>query len=161
AILTARGTLEQELGRVDRAAELHEAAATVFRDAGSVYWEASTLYYLAGCQQERGQRDDAAALYAAALSLVRTVGVPRYEALLLGALATIRAAAGQHDEAAKLLDEADAAASPCGSEPTILATLAIHRIHARLAAGDPKEAAGAAIVAEARALAWAHPCDDP
>src|SRR6185369_12134920 len=69
--------------------------------------------------------------------------------------------AGQHDEAAKLLDEAAAAASPCGSEPTLLATLAIHRLHARLAAGAPKEAAAAAIVAEARALAWAHPCDDP
>jgi predicted ATPase len=159
AILTARGTLEQEIGHLDEAAALHEEAVGRYRDAGLVYAEASTLYYLGGCHLERGQRADAAAVFGAALALVRGVGVPRYEALLLGAEAALAADAGQAAEAARLLAAAEAAALPCGSEPPLRATLAIHRLHLALPATAPGDRA--ALLAEARTLAGAHACDDP
>ncbi|APR86427.1 transcriptional regulator, LuxR family, putative [Minicystis rosea] len=163
AVLTAQGTLVQEQGQLDRASDLHEAAVALYREVGHVYGEASTLYYLAGCHLERGQREDADAVLGAALALVRTVGVPRYEALMLGAQATIAADAGRSNDAHEILAAADAAAAPCGSEPTLLATIAIHRLHVRLATDAsalPAESR-AALVAEARALAAAHACDDP
>ncbi|HEY8074944.1 MAG TPA: tetratricopeptide repeat protein, partial [Labilithrix sp.] len=155
AIHTARGTMEQELGNVDRARELHEAALETFRDVGSAYHEASTLYYLAGAHLERGQLEDADAIFARALAQVRAIGVPRYEALILGARATLAAHAGRTREAEALLGEADAAALRCASEPALLAALAIHR----LSLVSARDRDGAA--ARARELAAAHDCDDP
>jgi tetratricopeptide (TPR) repeat protein len=153
AVLTARGTLEQELGNVDRARELHEAAVSIFRELGMAYLEASTLYYLAGAHIESGRGADGEAVLVSALRLVRAVGVPRYEALMLGALAASRARAGATEEARALLDQADGLAESCRTEAPLLATLAIHRLQLV----PPNEAT----LREAEGIAARHACDDP
>ncbi|MBX3205169.1 MAG: AAA family ATPase [Labilithrix sp.] len=153
AILTARGTLEQELGHIDTARELHEAAVAIFRDLAMAYSEASTLYYLAGTHLESGRSADGEAVLASALRTVRTIGVPRYEALMLGALAASRARGGAIVEAHMLLAEADALAEACQTEAPLLTTLAIHRLQLAPITKD--------VFAQAEALASRHACDDP
>ena len=159
AIMTARGTMEQELGNLDRARDLHEAAVVIFRDAGNLYAEASTLYYLGGAHLESGHSDDAEAVLAAALALVRSIGVPRYEALILGARAAQHAILGHVHEAAALLEAARSAARKCATEPTLEAALAIHGLQLGLRAASPAERDETFAIAEA--LAASRPCDDP
>ena len=157
--MTARGTLEQERGEIHLARDLHEAAVVIFRDAGNLYAEASTLYYLGGAHLEIGQTDDAEAVLALALTIVRAIGVPRYEVLILGARAAQHAMAGHVHEAAALLEAARTAARNCATEPTLEAALAIHRL--QLAAPSASPAELAAMFASAQDLAASLPCDDP
>ncbi len=159
SVMTARGTLEQELGELTRARELHEAAVVIFRDAGNLYAEASTLYYLGGVHLEAGQTDDAEAVLASALAAFHEIGVPRYEALVCGARAAQHAMKGHVHEAAALLEAATKAASKCPTEPALEAALAIHRLQLVLGADTPAD--NDAVLARARDLAAAHPCDDP
>lgn len=159
AILTATGTMLQELGELDRARELHEAAVGIYRDAGTPYAEASTVYYLAGTQLERGQRGDAETLLQTALAAVRAIGVPRYEALLLGLQAALFADDGRDELARETFAEADRAAVRCASEPALLATLSIHRLHLPMRGASPAEAE--VLCREGAELAGRHGCDDP
>ena len=160
SIHAARGTMEQELGNIERARELYASALKICRESGSAYAEASTLYYLGGAHFECGQRDDAHAILTQALQLMRSVGVPRYEALMLGALGALRAHAGFEKEAHALFAEAASAAQACNRELALLATLDIHRLELDLfSATTPADAAK--VVERASLLSNRHTCDDP
>jgi tetratricopeptide (TPR) repeat protein len=157
ALLYVRAILLQERGELDAAFDHYVRALEPIRAGGNLYLEASALYYFAGAHLERGQRDDAARLLERALAMVRELGVPRYQALIESCRATLFAVAGDLESARRCLEVAEQAAAACRSERALAATVAIHGLYVR-AAAEP--AAGPGLLAEARALAEAHPSDD-
>ncbi|MFI5301762.1 MAG: hypothetical protein ACHREM_27040, partial [Polyangiales bacterium] len=161
ALTTAMGTMHLDRGDTDAALDCHLRGARLFRDAGNRYREASARYYLGRTYLLRGQRDEATTVLETALDVVRAAGVPRYEALIEGCVATLHADAGRHAAALVSLAAADRACLAYASEPTLRATLEIHRLHVALSAA--READHAAIVARAHAIAIADgfACDDP
>ncbi len=157
AILTVQGTLEQELegdlpARLDRAAQLHQSALAIFRSTGHAYAESATLYYLGGCHLERGQVDDALRLFEMALSGIRRLRVPRYEALILSAIGALHARRSELTRATECFTLAEKMAADCPDEPSLHATLSIHKLHIEFSD---------AAVKEGERLAAAAPCDDP
>lgn len=157
ALLYVRAILLQERGDLDPAFDHYVRAIELIRASGNLYLEASALYYFAGAHLERGQRDDAAKLLERALVMFKDLGVPRYQALTESCRATLFAVAGELDAARRCLDAAERAAAACRSEGALTATVAIHGLYVRMAA---EPATRPALLAEARALAEAHPSDD-
>lgn len=158
ALLYVRAILLQERGQQGEAFDHYVRAIELIRASGNLYLEASALYYFAGLHLERGQRGDADKLLGRALAMFRELGVPRYQALTESCRATLFAVAGDLASAHACLAAAEQAAAACRSERALTATVAIHRIYVQMAAGDP--ARHPALLAEARALAEAHPSDD-
>jgi predicted ATPase len=157
-LLYVRAILLQERGQLDPAFDHYIRAIELIRASGNLYVEASALYYFAGAHLERGQRDDAAKLLERALAMFRELGVPRYQALTESCRATLFAVAGDLASAHARLAAAGRAAGACRSERALTATVAIHGLYVRMAGGDA--AMRPALLAEARALAEAHPSDD-
>ncbi len=158
ALLYVRAILLQERGELDQAFEFYVRAIDLIRESGNLYLEASALYYFAGAHLERGQHDDACKLLDRAQVMFSELGVPRYQALTAGCRATLFAIAGDHDAANASIAAAEQAAGACRSELAVTATVAIHRLTTRLVRVDP--VMSARLIAEARALAAAHPSDD-
>lgn len=158
ALLYVRAILLQERGDLDPAFDHYVRAIEIIRGSGNLYLEASALYYFAGAHLERGQRGDAAKLLERALAMFRELGVPRYQALTESCRATLFAVAGDLAAAHACLAAAESAAAACRSERALTATVAIHRLYVQMAASEP--AAHPGLLAEARALAGAHPSDD-
>ena len=158
ALLYVRAILLQERGDLGPAFDHYVRAIELIRGSGNLYLEASALYYFAGAHLERGQRDDAAKLLDRALVMFHELGVPRYQALTESCRATLFAVAGDLTAAQRCLAAAEQAAAACRSEGALTATVAIHGLYVRMARSDP--ATHAALLAEARALAEAHPSDD-
>jgi predicted ATPase len=158
ALLYVRAILLQERGDLDPAFDHYVRAIELIRASGDLYLEASALYYFAGAHLERGQRDDAGKLLERALVMFDDLRVPRYQALTESCRATLFAVAGDLVGAERCLAAAERAADACRSERALTATVAIHRLHVQMAASEP--AARPRLLAEARALAEAHPSDD-
>lgn len=158
ALLYVRAILLQERGDLDVAFDHYVRAIELIRGSGNLYLEASALYYFAGAHLERGQRDDAAKLLERALAMFRDLGVPRYQALTESCRATLFAVAGDLESARRCLAAAEQAAAACRSERALAATVAIHGLYVQMVAAAP--VARAELLAEARALAEAHPSDD-
>jgi predicted ATPase len=156
ALVSARGTLLQERGDLDGAIAHQARSLLLFQSIGNRHREAASLYYLARAYLERGDVMEAERLLARALHLFRIVGVPRYEALVEACRAILFAGRSEHAAAADGLASARRAAAACGTEPSLTATLAIHEAQAKSSHGPPE-----ATLAWARALAKAHPNDDP
>ena len=149
AIHAARGTLLQEMGRLDDAIREHEESCAIFREGGAATTLGSSLYYLAGAHLERDQPADARAVANQALATTASISFPRYEALIGSLLAVLAFEDGDVRAAHDLLTRARASAARCATEPSLDATLAIHAIHCGLGGGN-----AAVIAAE-------HACDDP
>ena len=158
ALLYVRAILLQERGDLDQAFEFYVRAIALIRESGNLYLEASALYYFAGAHLERGHHEDARKLLDRAGAMFHALAVPRYQALTAGCRATLLAIAGDHDAANGCIAVAERAAAACSSELAVTATVAIHRLATRIVRADP--AARAALIAEARTLAAAHPSDD-
>jgi predicted ATPase/Tfp pilus assembly protein PilF len=158
ALLYVRAILLQERGDLDQAFAFYVRAMEPIRESGNLYLEASALYYFAGAHLERGQHDDAGKLLGRALALFRGLGVPRYLALTEGCRAVLLAVAGDAAAADACLAAAEQAAEACRSEPALTATVAIHRLATRIRREPPAQRERR--LAEARALAAAHPSDD-
>jgi predicted ATPase len=170
ALVTARGGLLQEMGRVDEALAHHAEAARVFRELGSRYRETSALYYQATAYLERGDARDAERVLAQASERVRGLGSPRYEALIEGCRALVFGRHGDLAAAEQAMQRARAAASACATEGALAATVAVHAMTlevCRSAEPDSNEAPHArkrtepgSNEAPARVLVEAHPSDD-
>jgi predicted ATPase len=158
ALKTARGSLLQDLGRLDEALAHHADAAQAFHEVGSRHREASALYYLATTYLELGQATEALAVLARAGDLLEGVGASRYEALVAGAMATARAIAADREGAEQSMVRAERAADRAKSEPALAATIAVHRMGVDLLArgGEGRDA----VLAEARRLVAEAPNDD-
>ena len=158
ALLYVRAILLQERGDLDQAFEFYVRALELIRESGNLYLEASALYYFAGAHLERGHHDDAHKLLDRALTMFRGLAVPRYMALTEGCRATLFALAGDPARAITCIAAAEHAAASCHSESAVTATVAIHRIAIAVTQTTPTE--HPALLAEAHALAAAHPSDD-
>lgn len=158
ALLYVRAILLQERGELEQAFDFYVRALELIRESGSLYFEASALYYFAGAHLERGQHDDACKLLERAQAMFEELGVPRYRALTAGCRAALFAIAGDHAAADACIAAAERAAEACRSELALTATVAVHRRTTQIVRADPTARAG--LLAEARALAAAHPSDD-
>jgi predicted ATPase len=156
AIETARGSMLQELGDVDGALSHHAAALLLFRELGIRTREGNTLYYLAGAHLENGDRAEAEKLLAHALGRVK--GEHRYEALAYACRAVVARLSGDAEHAQRDFRAAEIAAKACKAEPTLSATVAIHRLHLAAISSPAQREKN---LAAARAIAEAHACDDP
>ncbi len=142
AITSGLGVALQDQRRLDEAISQHAAAVEVFRDLGNRHRTGSALYYLATAYLERGELAEAHAVLAQAAAEIWAVGAMRYQALIEGARGVAHALADDRSLAERAFARADAAAAACRSEPALLATLAIHRLH--LAPESRPEAVAAA-----------------
>lgn len=159
AITSGLGCLLQERGDLDGAVASHAAAVQTFRDLGNRHREASALYYLGCASLERGELAQAEAVLVTAGQVVAEVGAPRYQALIAGARAAGHALAGDLALASAALASADVALAACTSEPSLDATVALHRLHVELA--ETTASSRASVLERARALARKHLGDDP
>jgi len=150
AILSGLGVLVQEEGKLDEAIVHHVAAVQIFRDLGHRHREGSALYYLASAYLERGEPSQAMPLFLQAADAVRSVGAPRYEALIHSARGAALAMSGDRLAAEVAFAAAEQAVAACASEPSLRATIDIHRMH--LSGID---------VSRARALVAGQAGDDP
>jgi tetratricopeptide (TPR) repeat protein len=161
ACLTARGCLLQDLGRLGEALEHHAQAASLFREHGSRYREASALHYLASTYLERGEAEEAHAVLVRARRTIEGTGAPRYDVLMSGCSALALAALGRHDDARVELEHAGLAIAAVPNEPSLATVLRIqtrtlgHRASASL---DTERAE--ADLASSRAEVTASPSDD-
>ncbi|HEY1960006.1 MAG TPA: NACHT domain-containing protein [Polyangiaceae bacterium] len=158
ALLTARGCLLQDVGKLDGALEHHAEAAGIFHDAGSRYREASALYYLASGYLERGDARETLRILSLARERLAGVGAQRYEVLIAGCTAAALAALGRTREADAALETAERAADILGSEPALACNVRVHRLALELRKRDGEGAARA--IAEAEALVAKSPSDD-
>ncbi len=158
ALMTARGGLLQDLGRLDEALAHHAEAAGVFREVGSRFRETSALYYLATTHLERGVPAEAEAVLLRARDLLEGTGAPRYEALINGARACALAALGLPEAAERAMADAEAACAHVRDEPALACNVKIHRLALELRARGWADAERA--MAEAEALAREHSNDD-
>jgi predicted ATPase len=155
ALLTARGCLLQELGRLDEALEHHAEAARIFHDVGSRYREASALYYLATSYLERGEADEAVAILRRARARLEGVGATRYDALVAGCLAVALAIGGKTGDAAAAMRVAEQSVAAVRNEPALACNVRIHRLTVdALTSGEPPSSV------DASALERESPSDD-
>jgi predicted ATPase len=145
------GILAQELGDLDRALECHTESVSVARETENLFGEGSALYYLACTYAERGQDEDARRVALQSRTVFQRISVPRYEALNHGLAAVLATRAGDGAGARSALELAERAANACASETSLVATLAIHRMHV-----EPRRS-----LERARAIAQKHLNDDP
>lgn len=157
ALITARGCLLAEEGKLQAALEHHAEAARIFRDLGSRYREASALHYLATTYVERGEPTEALEVLDQARRRLQGVGAPRYEALMAACAASALAMLGRHEEAADAIARAEAALARVPNEPSLATAVAAHGLVVQTRAG--RRPANEA-VAEARPLVDATPTDD-
>ncbi|MBL8740356.1 MAG: hypothetical protein JNK04_04650, partial [Myxococcales bacterium] len=157
ALLTARALVHQECGRLARAVADHLAAARIFRDIGNPHRLASALYYLGGAYLERWQLLDARAVLLEARDAIRGVGAPRYEALIDATLGAVLALCKANEEARGRIERAREAATACGSEPAVAATV---EIFAAVCAASLDRSDHPQALARATATCAAHATDD-
>jgi predicted ATPase len=161
ACLTARGCLLQDLGRLGEALAHHAGAASLFRDHGSRYREASALHYLASTYLERGEAEEAHAVITRARRTIEGVGAPRYDVLMSGASALALSALGRHDDAGLELERARAAIAAVPNEPSLVVALRIHaRTLAHRASSSVEAARAESDLAASRAEVATSPSDD-
>jgi predicted ATPase/tetratricopeptide (TPR) repeat protein len=156
ALNSALGTMLLEMGDLDEALAHHARAVSMFRDLGNRFREGSALYYLAGAHLVRGERDAGERTLRSAIAIVRAAGFARYEALTESCLATVLADRSEREHSHAAMQRAEAAAAACRSEPTLMATIEIHKIHIDVALAPQHDA-----LVRARAIAECWPCDDP
>ncbi|MDX2090022.1 MAG: AAA family ATPase [Kofleriaceae bacterium] len=153
AITSGLGVLVQELGELEAAITHHAAAAHVFRELGNKHREGSALYYLATAYLERGELVETHAVLDQAAAAIAVIGAQRYAALIDGARGAAHALGGELAAAALAFERAERAAAACQTETTLLATLAIHRLHLAPLSTEARRS-------EARGLATQAPADD-
>lgn len=156
ACKTARGSLLQDVGRLEEALEHHAEAARVFHELGTRYREASALYYLATTYLERGEPVETLAVLGRARRALEGVGAARYEALIAGCAASAFGAIGDFTRAREFITEAERAAAKVSGEPALAATVALHRSALTLR----ERGASDAVLSRADALVARHPTDD-
>ncbi len=158
ALKTARGSMLQDLSRLEEALEHHASAARVFEAAGSRYRETSALYYLATTHVEMGQTATSLALLERALEQSHDVGAHRYVALTTACLAYVHAVLGNEDRAREAIERAEEAGARVRNEAALAANLTIHRMSVTLRFGGLGDASR--VFVEAEALVRAAPSDD-
>ncbi len=158
ALLTARGCLLQDVGRLDEALDHHAEAARIFHDAGSRYREASTLYYLATSYLERGEHEEAMSILRRARAALAGVGAARYEVLISGCMASALAAAGRMAEADEAMAVAERAVRAVRNEPALACNVRLHGLALKLRKHPEREPE--AMISEAEALVRDCPSDD-
>jgi predicted ATPase len=127
------GIVLQEMGDLEGARGVYEAALAAHRAAGNRRHEGITLGYLGTLEDELGRADAAEVALESALAVVRSVGDPKFIAIFGGCLAAARAQRGDAAGAKAALAEAEAAAR--GAEPRFAAAVALHRLRVEAAAG--------------------------
>jgi predicted ATPase len=127
------GIVLQEMGDLEGARGVYEAALASHRASANQRHEAITLGYLGTLEDEQGRVDAAEVALAAALAILRPMGDRKFGAVFAGCLAAVRAQRGDAVGAKQALDEAEAGARD--GEARIVATVALHRLRVECAAG--------------------------
>ncbi len=127
------GIVLQEMGDLEGARGVYEAALAAHRAAGNRRHEGITLGYLGTLEDEEERPDAAEVALESALAILRVHGDPKFIAVFGGALAAVRARRGDALGAKQALDEAARAARD--GEPRLVAAVALHRLRVEATAG--------------------------
>ncbi|HEY1954847.1 MAG TPA: tetratricopeptide repeat protein [Polyangiaceae bacterium] len=127
------GIVLQEMGDLEGARGVYEAALVAHRAAGNRRHEGITLGYLGTLEDEQGRADAAEVSLEAALVVLRELGDPKFVAVFGGALAAVRAQRGDALGAKSALEEAERVS--VSAEPRLVAAVALHRLRVEAAAG--------------------------
>lgn len=152
--------LEQELGDLERAAELHARGIARLQAVGHRLYVAHLSAYAGAVEHERGELEAAIPLYERALEGLRRVGDLRLTALVAAMRGAAEAERGRVAAATEAFDEAADALERI-EDPGIHRAVALHRLHLALTeepvASRPNAVAELESAAEAEAT---HPSDD-
>ncbi len=132
------GIVLQEMGDLDGARGVYEAALAAHRAAGNRRHEGITLGYLGTLEDEHGRVDAAEVARAEALAVLRPMGDRKFGAVFAACLAAVRAQRGDAIGAKEALSEAESVARD--GEARVVAAVTLHRLRVESAAGKSPRA---------------------
>lgn len=127
------GIVLQEMGDLEGARGVYEAALAAHRAAENRRHEGITLGYLGTLEDERGRVDAAEVALTEALAILRPMGDRKFVAVFAAALAAVRAQRGDAMGAKEALAEAESVARD--GEARVVAAVTLHRLRVESAAG--------------------------